>query len=106
LDDATGLIVQLLRGDEPVTFRNDRWTLDEARLHLRPYTHPHMEVAVAAVASPAGPRLAGRHGLGLLSLGATTAAGFDVPPCTGTSWRSGPPITAPWSTGPPGASSA
>jgi limonene 1,2-monooxygenase len=78
LDDATGLIVQLLRSDEPVTFRNDRWTLDEARLHLRPYTHPHMEVAVAAVASPAGPRLAGRHGLGLLSLGATTAAGFDV----------------------------
>src|SRR5882672_5341750 len=78
LEDATGVIVQLLRSDEPVTFRNDRWTLDEARLHLRPYTHPHMEVAVAAVASPAGPRLAGRHGLGLLSLGATTAAGFDV----------------------------
>src|SRR5258706_3120167 len=78
LDDATGLIVRLLRSDEPVTFRNDRWTLDEARLHLRPYTHPHMELAVAAVASPAGPRLAGRHGLGLLSLGATTAAGFDV----------------------------
>jgi limonene 1,2-monooxygenase len=36
------------------------------------------EIAIAAVASPAGPRLAGRHGLGLLSIGATTAAGFDV----------------------------
>jgi limonene 1,2-monooxygenase len=37
-----------------------------------------MEVAVAAVASPSGPRLAGRYGLGLLSIGATMAAGFDV----------------------------
>jgi limonene 1,2-monooxygenase len=37
------------------------------------------EVAVAAVASPTGPSLAGRHGLGLLSIGATlTADGFDA----------------------------
>ena len=33
---------------------------------------------MAAVASPTGPRLAGRHGIGLLSIGATTAAGFDA----------------------------
>ena len=78
LEDAVDVILRLLRSDEPVSFRNDRWTLDEARLHLRPFSHPHMEVAVAAVASPAGPRLAGRHGVGLLSIGATTAAGFDV----------------------------
>ena len=31
-----------------------------------------------AVASPSGPRLAGRYGVGLLSIGATQAAGFDV----------------------------
>jgi limonene 1,2-monooxygenase len=38
-----------------------------------------MEVAVAAVASPTGPRLAGRYGVGLLSIGATmTEAGFDA----------------------------
>jgi limonene 1,2-monooxygenase len=78
LEDATDVIVRLLRSDEPVSFRNDHWTLEDARLHLRPYTHPHMEVAIAAVASPSGPRLAGRYGLGLLSLGATMAAGFDV----------------------------
>jgi limonene 1,2-monooxygenase len=35
-------------------------------------------VAVAAQVSPAGPRAAGRFGLALLSLGATTAGGFDV----------------------------
>ncbi|MGH8998946.1 MAG: LLM class flavin-dependent oxidoreductase [Acidimicrobiia bacterium] len=78
LEDATDLIVRLLRSDEPVSFRNDRWILDDARLHLRPFTHPHMEVAIAAVASPSGPRLAGRYGLGLLSVGATMQAGFDV----------------------------
>jgi limonene 1,2-monooxygenase len=76
LDDATDIIVRLLRGDEPVNFENDRWILRDARLHLRPYSA--MDVAVAAVASPAGPRLAGRYGLGLLSIGATMAAGFDV----------------------------
>jgi limonene 1,2-monooxygenase len=78
LEDATDIIVRLLRSDEPVTFQNGHWTLDEARLHLRPYSHPHMEVAIAAVASPSGPRLAGRYGLGLLSIGATMTAGFDV----------------------------
>jgi limonene 1,2-monooxygenase len=76
LDDATDIIVRLLRGAEPVNFENDRWILRDARLHLRPYSA--MDVAVAAVASPAGPRLAGRYGLGLLSIGATMAAGFDV----------------------------
>jgi limonene 1,2-monooxygenase len=78
LEDAVAVITKLLTSDEPVTFENSRWTLRDARLHLRPYTHPHPEIAIAAVASPSGPRLAGRYGHGLLSIGATTAAGFDV----------------------------
>jgi limonene 1,2-monooxygenase len=78
LEDATDIIVRLLRTDEPINFENDRWLLKDARLHLRPYSKPHMDVAIAAVASPSGPRLAGRYGLGLLSIGATMAAGFDV----------------------------
>jgi limonene 1,2-monooxygenase len=78
LEDAVDIITRLMRSDEPVNFQNGRWTLRDARLHLRPYTHPHPEIAIAAVASPAGPRLAGRYGHGLLSVGATTAAGFDV----------------------------
>jgi limonene 1,2-monooxygenase len=76
LEEGTDIIVQLLRTDDPVTFKNDRWDLRNARLHLRPYSD--FEVAIAAVASPSGPRLAGKHGLGLLSIGATQAAGFDV----------------------------
>jgi limonene 1,2-monooxygenase len=78
LAEAVGIITQLLRTDEPVTYQNDRWDLHEARLHLRPWSDPLFEIAVAAVASPAGPQLAGQYGLGLLSIGATQAAGFDA----------------------------
>ena len=73
-----GVIMRLLMGNEPVNFKNERWELVDARLHLRPYSNPLFDMAVAAVASPTGPRLAARHGVGLLSVGATTAAGFDA----------------------------
>ena len=58
--------------------RTSTWNLQDARLHLRPYSDPLFDVAVAAVASPSGPRLAGKHGVGLLSVGATQSEGFDV----------------------------
>ena len=72
------IIMRLLRG-ETVTEQTKTHNLVNARLHLRPYTQPRFEVAVAAVASPTGPRMAGRHGIGLLSIGATlTKDGFDA----------------------------
>jgi len=78
MDEALEVIVALLRGDEPVTRETDWFTLRDARLQLRSYTRPHMEVAVAAQVSPAGPRAAGKYGLSLLSLGATSIGGFDA----------------------------
>jgi limonene 1,2-monooxygenase len=39
-----------------------------ARMHLRPFTRPHMPIAVAAVQSPAGMVTAGKYGVGVLSL--------------------------------------
>ena len=78
LEESLDVIMRLLTSDEPVTFKNERWDLREARLHLRPYSNPLFDIAVAAVASPSGPRLAGRYGVGLLSIGATSAAGFDA----------------------------
>jgi limonene 1,2-monooxygenase len=78
LEDGLAAVMKLLGSDEPVTMRNERWDLREARLHLRPYSNPVFDVAVAAVASPTGAKLAGRHGVGMLSVGATTAAGFDA----------------------------
>jgi limonene 1,2-monooxygenase len=78
MDESLEAILALLRSDEPVTRDCGWFTLKDARLHMRPYSRPHMEVAVAAQVSPAGPRVAGKHGASLLSLGATTAGGFDV----------------------------
>ncbi len=77
LEQGFDLVMKLLTSDEPVNFQNHRWELRDAHLHLRPYSNPLFDIAVAAVASPSGPRLAGRHGVGLLSLGATQTAGFD-----------------------------
>lgn len=72
------IIMRLLHG-ETVTAQTKTHTLVNARLHLRPYTQPHFEIAVAAVASPTGPKMAGTHGVGLLSIGATlTKDGFDA----------------------------
>jgi limonene 1,2-monooxygenase len=76
MPDGLAIVKRLLTSDEPVTFRNERWNLQEARLQLRPYSNPLFDLAVASVASPTGPKLAGRFGAGLLSIGATTPEGF------------------------------
>ena len=78
MDEALGTILELLRSDEPVSRDSEWFTLKDARLHLRPYTHPMPEVAVAAMISPSGPRAAGTHGCSLLSIGATQRAGIDL----------------------------
>ncbi len=83
MEESLEAILALLDGSEPVTRETDWFTLRDARLQLRPYTHPRFEVCVAGQVSPAGPRAAGRFGTGLLSIGATSRGGFDV---LGTHW--------------------
>ena len=78
MEEALEAILLLLRDEEPVTMKTEWFTLENARLNLRPYTHPHFEVAVASQVSPTGARAAGRFGCGLLSLGATNTQGFDM----------------------------
>jgi len=77
MDEALGVIVRLLRG-ETVSHQSDWFSLNEARLQMTPYSRPHIEMAVANQVSPTGARAAGRHGLGLLSLGATSTGGFNA----------------------------
>lgn len=84
MEESLEAILALLTTDEPVNMQTDWFTLRDARLQLRPYTHPRFDVAVAAQVSPAGPRAAGRFGVSLLSLGATSAGGFDV---LGAHWQ-------------------
>lgn len=78
LEEDTDVLMALLRGDEPVTVKTARYELHEAMCQLRPYTQGGLEVGVAAIASPSGPRIAGKHGLSLLSIGATLTGDLDL----------------------------
>jgi len=78
MEEAFEAILELLEGKGPVNRSTDWFTLRDARLQLRPYSDPCFEIAVAAQVSPSGPRLAGRFGASLLSIGATSVGGFDI----------------------------
>ncbi len=71
MNQALDVLVRLLRG-ETVTEKTDWYDLNAARLQLPCYTRPMMEMAVAASRSPAGALAAGRHGIGMLSIGGTS----------------------------------
>ena len=75
--EAAEVIQRLLRG-EVVSAETSWFTLDGARLQLRPYAKRGIELAVASTSSPSGATLAGRLGLAMLSLSATDPSGFDA----------------------------
>jgi len=71
------VILPLLRG-EVVSAQTGWFTLDGARLQLRPFSHDGIEVAVASASSPNGAVLAGRLGLSVLALAANDPVGFNA----------------------------
>ncbi|KUI02484.1 monooxygenase [Mycolicibacterium acapulense] len=78
LETNLDIVVRLLKG-ETVSAKTATHELHDARLQLAPYAEDGIPLAVAAVASPTGARLAGKHGIGLLSIGATLVVeGFDA----------------------------
>lgn len=78
MDEALDAIMALLRGDEPVSMKTDWFEMREARLHLTPYSDPHFTIAVASTLTPAAMQVAGKHGLGVLSLGAGIPGGPEM----------------------------
>jgi limonene 1,2-monooxygenase len=78
MDEALGIILRLFREEEPITYEGEWFTLRNARMHLRPFTRPHMPIAVAAVQSPAGMVTAGKHGAGVLSLSLPRGASSET----------------------------
>ncbi|PPJ14435.1 LLM class flavin-dependent oxidoreductase [Nocardia nova] len=78
LAENADIIMRLLRG-ETVSAKTRTHTLIDAKIQMAPYSDPLFDVVVAAIASPTGARLAGKHGIGLLSIAATlTADGFSA----------------------------
>jgi limonene 1,2-monooxygenase len=68
MNESLKVIKRLFTEIEPITHESDWFTLRNARLQLRPYTQPHMPIAVTAVASPSGMVTAGETGSGVLTM--------------------------------------
>lgn len=77
MDEALAVLVPLLRG-ETVTAKTEWFELNSARLQMTPFSRPSVEITVASQVSPTGAQAAGLHGLGLLSIGATSTGGFNA----------------------------
>ncbi len=80
-DEAIGVIRRLMRG-ERVTARSDWFTLQDAALQLLPLQED-MPFATASQISPSGMTLAGKHGIGVISIGSLSQEGLNSLP---TQW--------------------
>jgi limonene 1,2-monooxygenase len=75
-DEAIGVIRRLMRG-ERVTAKSDWFTLQDAQLQLLPLQED-MPFAVASQISPSGMTLAGKHGIGVISIGSMSSEGLNA----------------------------
>lgn len=78
MEESLEAILELLDSDEPVNRDTEWFRLRDAHLHVRSFSRPRVPLAVAAAVSPTGPKLAGKHGLALLSFGSASPAGFEA----------------------------
>ncbi len=80
-DEAIGIIRRLFKG-ERVTAKSEWFTLQDAALQLLPLQED-MPFAVASQISPSGMTLAGKHGIGIISIGSMSSEGLQSLP---TQW--------------------
>ncbi len=80
-DEALGIIRRLMKG-ERITYKGEWFQLNDAALQLLPLQE-EMPFAVASQISPSGMTLAGKHGIGIISIGSLSAEGLNALP---TQW--------------------
>jgi limonene 1,2-monooxygenase len=71
MNESLDALVPLLDG-ETVDMKTDWFELREAKLQIPPFRRPRTEMAVACARSPSGALAAGKHGIGMLSIGGTS----------------------------------
>jgi limonene 1,2-monooxygenase len=81
-DEALGVIIRLLRGDDRFSVESDWFSLHDARLQLLPLQE-QMPMATASSISPSGMQLAGKYGIGVLSIASNSTEGIQALP---TQW--------------------
>jgi limonene 1,2-monooxygenase len=77
MEESLEIIIRLMAG-ETVTKTSDWYTMNQARLQLRPYTQPRPHLAIASAITPNGGKVAGRFGLGMLSVAVSNGMGYDA----------------------------
>jgi limonene 1,2-monooxygenase len=77
-DEALGVIVRLLEG-ERFTVRSEWFQLNDAQLQLLPLQEK-LPMAAASSISPSGMQLAGKYGMGVLSIASTSLEGLQALP--------------------------
>ncbi|MGW3468428.1 LLM class flavin-dependent oxidoreductase [Saccharopolyspora sp. NPDC000995] len=78
MEESLEAILALLDQEGHIDRKTEWFELCRAQLQMKPYTRPRPEILVTAVASPSGPRLAGRMGLPMLALTVSTPAGKEA----------------------------
>ncbi len=81
-DEALSVIIPLLRGAERFSYKSEWFELNEARLQLLPVQEDLPMVAASSI-SPSGMTLAGKYGMGVLSIASNSTEGISALP---TQW--------------------
>ena len=82
LEEDLDVLMHLLLNQEPLSVKTSRYELVDAKCQLRPFSDPCFEIAIPGVASPIAPRLAGKYGGGIISLGSNSKLAAEA--LTGT----------------------
>ncbi|HXK33209.1 MAG TPA: LLM class flavin-dependent oxidoreductase [Dehalococcoidia bacterium] len=81
-DEALGVIIRLLRGEERFSYKSDWFELHDAALQILPLQE-EIPMAAASSISPSGMKIAGKYGIGVLSIASTSVEGLQALP---TQW--------------------
>lgn len=81
-DEALGVIIRLLRGEERFSYKSDWFELNDAALQILPLQE-EIPMAAASSISPSGMKIAGKYGIGVLSIASTSIEGLQALP---TQW--------------------
>ena len=76
-DEALGVILRLLRGEPRFSYETDWFKMKDAQLQLLP-VQEKIPAATASMVSPSGMTLAGKHGIGALSIGSMASEGITA----------------------------
>ncbi|MEO6159215.1 MAG: LLM class flavin-dependent oxidoreductase [Ilumatobacteraceae bacterium] len=81
-DEALGVIIRLMRGDERFDYQSEWFELHDAALQILPLQE-NMPMTTASSISPSGMMIAGKYGIGALSIASNSSAGLQALP---TQW--------------------